>query len=207
MPEIINEINNEEIQKLMKIPGKARGTVFQTDAEYIRAKKGEEGLARVKEELGKIGCPIDYENIKATGWYSLGLRVISLLVIQKVFDFGAKDIEDMGNVAPKYSFIVKLLLKYFISFPITYKKSPVYWEKHYTVGELETPEYDLKKESGYGIIRILDFKIHPIMCVYLGGYFTRMCQMVLKNAKNFKWQETKCMHKGDPYHEFLVTWE
>lgn len=199
-----NKITKEEIKKIMEIPGKVRGTVFQTDAEYIKAKKGEEELARVKEELKKINCPIDYEKIKATGWYLIGLRLVSLLAIQKVFNFGAKDIEDMGNAAPKYSFIVKSLLKYFLTFPLTYKESPKYWGKHYTIGRLETPGFDFKKN--YYIIRIQDFKIHPILCIYLAGYFVRMGQLVLRGS-NFKVQETKCMFPGDPYHEHVVRWK
>lgn len=199
-----NQITKEEVKKLMEIPGKARGAVFQTDAEYVREKKGEKGILMVKEELKKIDCPIDYEIIKATSWHPVGLRAVSLLVIQKVFNWSDKEIEDMGNTAPKYSFIVGLLMKYFLSFPMTYKKSPAYWKEHYTAGELEAPDYDLKKK--YYIIRLKDFKIHPILCAYLGGYFMRIGQFVLKGI-NFKAKETKCMFKGDIYHEYLVRWE
>jgi len=195
----------KEADILMEIPGKARGVVFQTDAEYVRAKKGEEGLEKVKEELEKIGCPIDYENIKATGWYSLGLRVISLLAIKKTFDWGDKEMEDMGHAAPKYSFIVKMLLKYFLTVDMTYKESPKYWEKHYTVGKIEAPGYSL--EEKYFLIRLKDFKIHPVLCMYLGGYFIMLSKYLLKSTKNNKVQETKCMFSGDPYHEFLVTWK
>jgi len=198
------QITKEKIKKIMEIPGKVRGTVFQTDAEYIRAKKGEEGLARVKEELKKIDCPIDYENIKATGWYPIGLRLVSLLAIQKVFDFGAKDIEDMGNAAPKYSFIVKSLLKYFLSFPKTYKEAPNYWRKHYTVGILEGANYNLKEK--YYTLHLKGFKIHPVLCAYLGGYFIRIGQFVLKGS-DFQVKETKCMFRDDPYHEFVVRWK
>ncbi len=200
-----NQITKEEIKKIMEIPGKVRGTVFQTDAEYVKAKKGEEGLTSVKEELKKIDCSIDYENIKATGWYSLGLRAISLLAIKKTFDWGNEEMEDMGHAAPKYSFIVKMLLKYFLTVDMTYKESPKYWEKHYTVEKIEAPGYDLKEK--YFLIRLKDFKIHPVLCTYLGGYFIMLSQYLLKGTKNNKVKETKCMFSGDPYHEFLVTWE
>ena len=199
-----NQISTEEIKNLMKLPGKVRGVVFQTDAEYVKEKKGEKGLELVKKTLKKIGCPIDYEKIKATGWYSVGLRVISLLIIKDVFNWSDKEIETMGNAAPKYSFIVRLLMKYFLTFPMSYKQSPVYWKKHYTVGELEAPDYNLQKK--YYIIRLKKFKIHPILCAYLGGYFVRIGQFVLKGS-DFKVKETKCMFSGDSYHEFLITWK
>lgn len=198
-------MNKEEIQKIIKTPGKVRGAVFQTDAAYVLNKRGREGLLKVQKELEKIGCPIDYENIKTMDWYPLGLRAISLLTIKKTFNWQDSEIEEMGNAAPKYSLIVKLLLRYFLTFEKTYKESPKYWEKHYTVGELGTPDYSLKKK--YSVIQIKNFKIHPILCVYLKGYFMRICQLMLKEGKNFKVEETKCMFRNDPYHEIIIRWE
>jgi len=199
------EITKEELDNLIKLKGEARGAVFQTDAEYVRLTKGEVGLSKVQEELKRMGHPIDYKNIRATEWYPVGLRAVSLLVIQKVFNWDDKEIEKMGNTAPKYSFIVRLLMKYFLTFPMSYKQSPTYWKKHYTIGKFETPGYDLEKK--YYVARLKDFKTHPVVCVYLGGYFMRIGQFVLKGAKNFKVKETKCVFSGDHYHEFLITYE
>jgi len=188
----------------MSLSGKVRGAVLQTDAEYVRQKKGEKALDKVEEELKKMGVPINYENIKVTNWYPIGLRAISLLTIKKVFGWTNKEIEDMGNTAPKYSFVVKALVKYFITFERSYKESPKYWEKHYLGGELKAADYDLKKK--YYTIRLENFKIHPILCIYLGGYFIRMGQLILK-GENFRVKEIKCQFSGDPYHEFLVEWD
>lgn len=198
-------LTKEEIEKLLATPGKVRGVVFQTDAEYVRNKKGKDGVAALEKELARLGCPIDYGKIKAISWYPLGLRVVSLLVIKNIFDLKDEDIEEMGNLAPKYSLIVKLLMKYFLTIDMTYRESPKYWEKHYTVGRLETPGYSLKEK--YFIVRIVDFKVHPILCVYFRGYFKRISQFLLQDAKIFKTQETKCLFRGDPYHEILITWE
>lgn len=200
----MEETTKAEIKKIMENKGEVRGAVFQTDAEYVRQQKGEEGLKAIEKKTKEFGYPINYAQIKTMDWYPLGLRAISLLAAKEAFNWGDKEIENMGNAAPKYSFIVKLLMKYFLSFPMTYKQSPTYWEKHYTVGVLEAPDYDLEKK--YYIIRLKDFKVHPILCVYLEGYFMRIGQFVLK-GKNFRVKETKCMFKGDPYHEFVVEWE
>ena len=200
-----NQLAKKEIETLLATPGKVRGAVFQTDAEYVRSKKGEEGVLAVEEELKKLGCPLDYRKIKAISWHPIGLRVISLLVIKNTLGLEDKDIEEMGNLAPKYSLIVKLLMKYFLTIEMTYKESPKYWEKHYTIGRLEAPGYSLKEK--YFIVRIRDFKVHPILCVYFRGYFKRISQFLLKDAKNFKTRESKCMFKGDSYHEILITWK
>ena len=130
------EITKEELDNLIKVKGEARGAVFQTDAEYVRLAKGEVGLSKVQEELKRMGHPIDYKNIRATEWYPVGLRAVSLLVIQKVFNWDDKEIEKMGNTAPKYSFIVRLLMKYFLTFPMSYKQSPTYWKNTIPLGSL-----------------------------------------------------------------------
>ena len=200
-----NQLTKQEAEKLLATPGKVRGVVFQTDAEYVRNRKGEEGVVAMEKELERLGCPINYKNIKVISWYPLGLRVVSLLVIKNIFNLQDEDVEEMGNLAPKYSLIVKLLMKYFLTIDMTYKESPKYWEKHYTVGNLEAPGYSLKEK--YFIVRLRDFKVHPILCAYFKGYFKRISQFLLKDAKNFKTQEPKCQFLGDPYHEIVITWE
>lgn len=197
-----NQITKEEIKKLMEIPGKVRGQVFLTDLGYVKEKKGEKGVELLKKKMKEWSIPIDYDKAKPMEWYPVGFRAISLLAIKEVFGWGDKEIFDLGNNAPKYSFIVKLLMKYFLSFKKSLKESPKYWEKHYTVGKLEA----YGPYEKYAIVRLKDFKIHPILCTLYEGYFLRIAQYVLK-SKKITCEETKCMFKGDPYHEFVIRWE
>lgn len=200
----MGEITKEEIKKLIEVEGKVRGVVFQTDATYVRLKKGEGGLKAVEKKTKELGWPIDYAGVKTMDWYPIGLRVLSLLTIKETFNWGDKEIYDMGDSAPKYSFIVKMLLKYFLSIRRSMEESPTYWAKHYTVGKLEFIELD--EEKRYYIIRLKNFKIHPILCLYLTGYFHRISLYTIKSGK-ITIEEVKCMFKGDPYHEFIGKWE
>jgi len=199
-----SEISPSEVKRLTETTGKVRGAVFQTDAEYVKEKKGKAGLILLERELKKINCPINYESIKATAWYPLGLRIISLLMIKKAFNWTDKEIEKMGNAAPAYSFIVRMLMKYFLSPQRTFKESSKYWEKHYTIGSLEAYKYSKEKEEY--ILRLKDFKVHPILCPYLTGYFFRMGQYVLPKGGKISITESKCVFKGDPFHEFIMRW-
>ncbi|MDD5144586.1 MAG: hypothetical protein PHW72_00400 [Candidatus Pacebacteria bacterium] len=199
-----------EIERLLKLPGEVRGQVFLTDFEYVRDKGGEEFKSLLKNKIKEWGVSLDYEEIKATEWYPLGLRVVSLLAIKDALSWGDKEIFELGNSAPKYSFIVKLLMKYFLSSQRTFKESPKYWEKHYTRGEIEPYEYS--KEKKHFIIRLKNFKIHPILCVYFAGYFLRIGQYVQRNKEGSGREtrtikETKCVFKGDHYDEFVIKWE
>ena len=197
-------LTKTEIENLIKAPGQVRGVVFNTDAEYVLREKGEEELRRVEEKTKEWGCPIDYKNIRNMEWYPVGLRVVSLLAIKTVFNWDDEKIKDMGHSAPSHSFVVKLLMKYLLTLKQTYEKSPGYWTKHYTVGELKTPEHNEKEK--YLVIRLKEYKFHPIICIYFQGYFQRIAQYVIKSEK-FTTEETKCMHRGDLYHEFVVHWQ
>lgn len=197
-------MTKEDIRKIMEMPGKVRGAVLQTDAEYVREKKGEKGLKLLKDETKKLGCPIDYEKISVTEWYPLGLRVVSLLAAQKAFGWGKEEIKNMGEAAPKHSFIVRILVKHFLTLKKSIKESPEYWRKHYTVGELSIPE--LNEKEKYFVLQIKEFKAHPILCTYLAGFFTTMSKFVIKSRK-VNTEEIKCVFKGDPYHKYLIRWE
>ena len=200
--------NSQEIDKILKIKGEVRGVVFHTDAKYILENKGEEGLKAVNDNIKKINLPISYgsnmSDIKATSWYPLSWRILSLLIIKDTFGWQDKDIIAMGEAAPKYSFIVKVLLRYFISLEKTFSETGKYWEKHYSIGKLLAPIIDVKNK--HLVIQLHDFKIHKITCVYFLGYFKTIAYLVLKTEKMVI-KETKCIFNNDAYHEYDIKWE
>ena len=73
------------------------------------------------------------------------------------------------------------------------------WRKYFTVGNLKVIEYDREKQ--HSISRIEDFDVHPIQCQVLLGYFSTISQMITGGKVVGK--ETKCIYRGDKYHEFL----
>lgn len=199
-----NKITKDEVEKFLKIPGAVRGVVFKTDFEYVKERLGLEGVNTLKAKIKEWDIPIDYERIKVTNWYPIGLRVLSLLVIKEVFNWRDDEIFNLGNSAPKHSFVVAMLMKHFLSFQKTFEAAPKYWKHHYTVGEMEPAVFNEKEK--YALIRLKNFRIHPIFCTFLKGYLLRIAQFGLK-AKQISIKETKCQFQGDSYHEYLVRWE
>ncbi len=198
-------LTKNEIDKILKVKGQARGVVFQTDAQYILEKKGQAGLKKVEAAIKKTGQPISYgKEIRATGWYPLSWRAISLLIIKETFGWGEKEILEMGYAAPKHSFIVRALLRYFVSLDKTFNESAKYWREHYSIGQLEAPEVNV--DTKRLVLRLKDFKVHPILCQYFRGYFKSVALLAVKTDK-MTIKETKCVFRGDPYHEFVIEWE
>ncbi len=199
-------IDQKTIEEVLKIQGKVRGAVFQTDARYVLEKHDEEGLKKLEEIILKeTGQAIKYgKEVKATNWYPLSWRVLSLMFIKDTFNWDDQEIFKMGLVAPKYSFIVKTLLRYFVSLEKTFAESSKYWREHYSVGQLESPEINI--EDKRLVIQLKDFKIHPILCEYFKGYFRAIASLVVKTDK-MNIEEVQCVFKGDPYDQYIITWE
>lgn len=192
-----------ELEKLKKIKGEVRGVVFDTDAQYVVKKIGEEALEKLHQKTRELGWEIDYKKIKGMEWYSVGLRVISLMAAKSAFGWEDADIKEMGNAAPKFSFVANTMLKYFLSVPKVFKETKKYWERHYTTGDFEPLEIDEQKK--FAIFELRDFNIDPLVCIYLSGYFLRISQFIVK-SKEITIEEQACFFKGDAVHKFLVKW-
>jgi hypothetical protein len=200
---MVNISLKEEAKRVMEITkGKVRGAAILTQIHYIRLKKGEEGLRMVEEKLKELGYPLEFKKVKNLEWYPTGLADLVIIVAKELFNWQDKDIFEMGNSAPKYSFIVRLLMKYFLSPQRSFRESPKYWRKHFTSGVLEA--YQFNEKEKYLIIR-LRHQCHPVICIFYSGYFLRIAQYVIKSEK-ITIEESKCMSKGDPYHEFIIRW-
>jgi len=195
-------LTKEKVKKLMKLEGSVRGMALRVDLDFIREKKGEDGLKKIEARMKELGHPLKYEEIKPMDFYPMGLSAISLLVIEEIFNFSKKELKEWGELVVKFSILMKIFMKYFGSLSLVAKQIPGVWRKHYTIGRLEMP--DFSEESKYVILRLYDFKINPIYCNIYLGYFSKTASMVLKNKITIK--ETKFMFRGDPYHEFLLTW-
>lgn len=198
---VTETLTKELVQELMEIKGETRGVVFKTDAEFVLAEKGKEGLEKVEQEFRKLGYPVNYGKIETMDFYPLGLRVLSLLVIQRVFKFSKEDIKRMGAQAPKRSLIIKLFMKFFLSLKKAAVESSRMWKEHYTVGQLDVVPHE---EERWATTRLKNFALHPVLCLYYEGYFSTVMRMVVGSSVTSK--ERRCPFRGDKYHEYYFTW-
>lgn len=201
--DVFEPLTLEIAQNLMKIDGKARGTTFKTDAEYVLREKGEDGLKKVEDRLSVLGFPIKYNDLKAMDFYPIGLRVLSLLAIREVFSFKKEDIRQIGLLASKTSLVMKFFMPYFFSLERTFSLAPQIWEKYYNVGKLVP--FEINDKEKFLILKIEGFDIHPIICPYLGGFFSTILKMIIKGPVSC--EETKCSFCGGDCHEYLFKWQ
>jgi len=197
-------ITRAEFQKIVKIDGGVRGSVLKTDAAYVESHEGREGLHKVEATFRRLGYPLRYCNIKNMGWYPVCLRVLSLRIIKDIFDLGETGMRNMGDSAPKFSFLVRVGMNSVGLPAVVLKNIPSYWRSHYSVGDMNVGEVNDKE--GYLLVQLVNFEIHPIICRYFEGYFRRLLQFSFVDEV-VESIETKCVFKGDDFHEYRISWK
>ena len=197
----MDAISKKELDEILDYGGQVRGVVLCTDAEYVRRNHGVESLLRVEEEARRMGYPINYRKIRAMHWYPVGLRVVSLVAIQKALNLNPDKLREMGRKAPKYSIITKLMLRYFANLDILVSRLQSYWNKNYSVGSLTG-----KLQDKTLLICVKDCRIPKPLFPYLEGYFLAAIGMIIGNQKQTRMEEGRWMHKNGTCYEFAIKW-
>ena len=195
-------ISKQELEELMNLKGEVKGTGIKTHGKFILKEEGEEGLKKLEDTIAEFGYPIKFREIKATTLYPFGVEAVILLAIKRLFNYDNKKFNEMGKFHAKVSLIIRLFLKHFVSLERVSEEGPKIWRRYFTIGNLEAPE--INEEERYLIFRVKDFKFHPLHCQILMGSIPTIIQMIV--GKKVTNQETKCVHRGDDYHEFLIKW-
>ncbi len=195
----------KEIDEIMAKQGDVKGETLRNHFTYIKEREGDRGLKKVEKILEEYGYSLKMAEIEKLSWYKDGYCGIILLILKKFFQWEEKDFIKMGQEEAKYSFIItKILLKYLISLDTLVKEAPKAWEKHLNFGSVEIPEYD--KDNKFVIIKVKDYDMHPLTCLYQRGYYAGLFKYVIK-TDNIVCEEQKCLHKGDEYHQYKLSWQ
>ena len=195
-------VAKEKVDELMSIKGETRGISLKDYADYILSEKGEEGLEKLEKAMADLGHPIKYMELDGMKFYPIGLEALTLLVIKGVFNLSDEEIKEMGRCHAKVSILIRLFMKHFFSVKGTAKVVPKMWRSFYSFGDAKTTEVD--EEKGYAVLRVEEFKLIPLHCLYFSGYISSILQLIV--GKEVKCKERKCVYRGDDYHEFLLEW-
>lgn len=195
-------ISKNEFEELMSLKGEVKGTGIKTHGDFILKKEGEEGSKRLEDALAEVGYPIKFKDVKSTIFYPFGVEAIVLLAIKRLFNYDDEKFNEMGRFHAKSSLLIRLFMKYFVSMERIAKEGPNLWRKYFSVGDLEIIEINKKKKCA--ILRVKNFKFHPLHCQILKGSIPIIIQMIV--GQKVEGKETKCIYRGDEYHEFLLQW-
>jgi hypothetical protein len=200
-------ISKEELEKITKVNGQIRGLALKNYGQYILRENKNEGLKKLEEAMLSLGCPIKYEKLKAMIFYPLWWSVLTFVLLRRLFHYDEKKFKEMGKFCFKFPNIITIWAKYLISLEKAAKSSLKMYRMYFTVGDFTVPEYS--KEKKYVILRLKNYPIYPIdsprdYCYFLTGYYSSIVKVI--TGKETIGEETKCVHKGNEYHEFLIKW-
>jgi len=200
---MIEETLQETADRLKNFKGNVKGEVFRVHAEYIRQREGKEGVKRVEEKMKELGVSIVFDKVKSFEWIPEGKSSLTIIVAKEIFKWSDEDIFEMGKFAPKFSFIIKIIIQYLVSMESLLQNAEKHWGKHFDFGKIETEFFPQKNKA---IVKEKDISpLHPLICIYHRGYYTGLCEFAVKE-KNVNVTETKCKYNGDEYDEYLIEW-
>lgn len=198
----MNKKSLKEIaDELMKVNGNTKGSEFLTLSSFIEAKYGKEGLEKLENKMEELGYPCRFKELRPAHWYRESLNVLAIIVAKDLF--GWEDLFDFGYNSPVFSFGVKIFIK-FLPLSLFVSQIPKIWKKFLDIGSLEVSQ--LNEKEKYLVLRLKGYMLHPDMCRYFAGFFLRMEEFLIR-SKKVTIEETKCIYRGDSFHEYLVKWE
>lgn len=199
MEEILNQ---EIIHHLLEIKGQCRGLSLIDNLAFIKSKEAEGGLEKLNKTITEAGYPFRYQDIKPMNFYPVGLEAVVLLAMKKTFGYRDEKFEEVGSINARQSLVIRLFAKYFVSLKRVLSEAQRMWDRYYTVGRLDPAELNEKEKRI--ILKVVDFKMHPLHCRILNGYFSEVVKMIVGSSAVC--QENKCSFRGDNYHEFIIKW-
>ncbi len=200
----LSESLKKTVKKIKEKPGNVRGDVIIGNLTYIKEKEGEEKLSLLKSKIKELGFLNDLDKIKPLEWHPEALSVSIIIIAKEIFQWKNKDIFEMGNLTTQYSFIMKMLIKYFTDIEVTFKEASKHWEKYLDVGKLKSIE--INKKEKFMILAIEGYDFHPDICFYHSGIILKISQLSL-GKREVDIKETECIFKGDSHHKYLINWK
>jgi len=196
----------KEIAFLEKLTVQERGTDIKFLVNYVKSKEGLAGLKKVEAALSKVGYQMpDVEKIGDLEWIPSSCPTIFMVASVKVFNWQESDLIELGKSALAFHPLLRrFFIKYFLSLEKTFKKAVQIWPKQYSEGRVEIVKYEKQDQSI--VVRLINFKKHPFICLFLQGVFIKIIKTETGSRKVIG-RETKCAFKGDPYHEFVFEWQ
>ena len=196
-------ISQEELNKIKQIQGKIIGFSFREDFEFIKNKKGEEGLRKIERALQDLGYFFKPDDIKKYQWYPWYQNILILVLAKNIFHWNEKVFWEWGRFNAKISFIAKLMMKFFVSFERLLKEAGNYWQRYFTLGKLEVET--LNQRERFTILILKEFPSHPLFCRELEGFFWQTASYVLPK-EGLKVEEIECPFQGGKVHRFKISW-
>ncbi len=182
-----------------------KGMAIKGRVDYIRARFGEEGLARVMEALSPEHRSYLRDDVIVSSWYPFSLSEDIMACAERVL--GKNDgslCREAGAASCRFGF--ETAYKEFATAPDIDKAiasfSKILWKSYWDTGRLEVRS----PSPGYTEVELCDFDVpHPTLCQVLIGFFETALK--IWGASHVLVAHPTCHEKGAKNCIFAVSWD
>ncbi len=189
---------------VMLIEGNVKGETILNNISYIKRQKGEQTIKGITDKMKELGYVLEFEKISSNEWYKESYNVVINLIMKDVFGWGDNDIFDSGKGAARVSFFLKSIIQNLLSPTILVNNANKYWQRQLDFGKINAIECNEVERKI--VLGVEGYNKSSISCTYQAGYFAEVIGYSIRDKKNLQIEETKCIHAGDDYHEYTITW-
>lgn len=165
--------------------------------DFLKQKKGSDGVNRVKQEL-----KYDQKEFFLERWYPIEMYTKLLETLEKKFDYNDYSISfRIGFDRSKKINLLKTGGEDQNPY-LAFEKIKKNWWRFNNFGRIELKEID----DNHVDIHIYDNISHPLFCERMRGLFAGIVRDVC-NKKETRIKKTKCINEGGKYCKFEATWQ
>lgn len=202
--ELEEGVNIKELaDRVMNLSGNAKGETIAVNLRETLEARGRDGLESLEKKMEELGYSISLQEIRKNDYYPESLNVLLNIVKKNIFSMDDEEVFLSGRNNAKLSFFAKIMTRHFISLEMVRKNAAKYWNMNMDFGEFQFVSID--KEKRELIVRVVGYNKSSISCIFQAGYYYETLISVI--GKPLFIEETKCVHDGDPFHEYKVTWQ
>jgi hypothetical protein len=182
--------------------GRAKGTAFLHDEEYVLRTYGPEGWAQVLARMPAAAAEVR-SSIVAVGWYDDALLVQTLCALEEALrERDPNIIETLGRFAAEADLtrIHRIFLR--MATPaFVLERATNLWNRFFDMGRWEVR----RVERGVDGLLIDAGIVHDVFCRNLRGYLQRLFELV--GAKGVTVEHPECRVRGGACCRFAIRWE
>ncbi|HEX8794969.1 MAG TPA: hypothetical protein VF765_28680 [Polyangiaceae bacterium] len=181
--------------------GRAKGTAFFHDEEYVKQTYGPDAWARVLAAMPAAAAEVR-SSIVAVGWYDDTLLVETLRTVEEVLrERDPRIIETLGRFAAEQDLtrIHRVFLR-MASPAFVLERATNLWRRFFDSGRWEVKP----AEGGVDGLLIDSAIVHDVFCRNLQGYLQRLFELV--GAKDVTVGHPECRVQGGALCRFAIRW-
>jgi len=185
----------------------ANGRAFLGLIRYVKQSHGAQGdlvLSLIVKNASPLVQQVFSERIRIQSWHPYQAFGDLLRAMDRKLGHGDPEFfQKVGALSGKLD--INSILKVYLSMANPERlinSCGKVWESYYrNAGQMVA----ISTAPDNSVVRILDFpEMHPLHCSLMAGWM--MATMQSLGLKLHGGEEVKCMHLGDPYHEFRGKW-